>query len=151
MRHPDQVRTCRQLVHAAWGYDVSEAEAATIVRSHIFRLRKKIELDPGNRSTSRPCAAAAISWRRRSSVGCGRAGRWARWARLSLTPALSRWERGRSGALRSRAFSAKPGFFCSQRRNVPADRTATNMHALPAAGLLDWGHESFESGSHVPK
>ena len=47
MRHPDQVRTCRQLVQAAWGYDVSEAEAASIVRSHISRLRKKIELEPG--------------------------------------------------------------------------------------------------------
>ena len=48
MRHPDQVRTCRQLVHAAWGYDMSEAEAAGTVRSHLFRLRKKIELDSGN-------------------------------------------------------------------------------------------------------
>jgi len=45
MRHPDQVRTCRQLVHAAWGYDMSEAEAAGAVRSHIFRLRRKIEAD----------------------------------------------------------------------------------------------------------
>lgn len=48
MRHPDQVRTCRQLVHAAWGYDASEAEAAGMVRSHIFRLRKKIEVDPAS-------------------------------------------------------------------------------------------------------
>ena len=48
MRHPDQVRTCRQLVYAAWGYDVSEAEAAGTVRSHLFRLRRKIELDSGN-------------------------------------------------------------------------------------------------------
>ena len=48
MRHPDQVRTCRQLVYAAWGYDMSEAEAAGTVRSHLFRLRKKIELDSGN-------------------------------------------------------------------------------------------------------
>lgn len=48
MRHPDQVRTCRQLVYAAWGYDMSEAEAAGTVRSHLFRLRKKIELDSAN-------------------------------------------------------------------------------------------------------
>lgn len=48
MRHPDQVRTCRQLVYAAWGHDMSEAEAAGTVRSHLFRLRKKIELDSGN-------------------------------------------------------------------------------------------------------
>lgn len=48
MRHADQVRTCRQLVRAAWGYDMSEAEAASVVRSHIFRLRKKIEPDPAS-------------------------------------------------------------------------------------------------------
>ncbi len=48
MRHPDQVRTCRQLVWATWGYDASEAEAAGTVRSHIFRLRKKIEVDPAH-------------------------------------------------------------------------------------------------------
>lgn len=48
MRHPDQVRTCRQLVYAAWGYDMSEAEAAGTVRSHLFRLRKKIEIDSAN-------------------------------------------------------------------------------------------------------
>jgi len=47
MRHPNQVRTCRQLVQAVWGYDHSEAEAAGMVRSHIARLRKKTELDPG--------------------------------------------------------------------------------------------------------
>lgn len=48
MRHPDQVRSCRQLVRAAWGYEASEMEAAGIVRSHIFRLRKKLEVDPAN-------------------------------------------------------------------------------------------------------
>lgn len=48
MRHPDQVRTCRQLVKAAWGYDTSEVEAAGMVRSHVFRLRKKIEVDPAS-------------------------------------------------------------------------------------------------------
>lgn len=45
MRHPGQVRTCRQLVQAIWGYDVSEVEAAALVRSHIFRLRKKLDSD----------------------------------------------------------------------------------------------------------
>ena len=45
MRHPGQVRTCRQLVQAVWGYDVSEMEAAGLVRSHIFRLRKKLASD----------------------------------------------------------------------------------------------------------
>lgn len=48
MRHPEQVRTCRQLVYGAWGYDVSEVEAAGTVRSHLFRLRKKIEIDSQN-------------------------------------------------------------------------------------------------------
>lgn len=48
MRRPEQVRTCRQLVYSAWGYDVSEAEAAGAVRSHLFRLRKKIEIDSQN-------------------------------------------------------------------------------------------------------
>lgn len=48
MRHPDQVRTCRQMVKAVWGYDMSEAEAAGTVRSHLFRLRKKIEIDSQN-------------------------------------------------------------------------------------------------------
>jgi DNA-binding response OmpR family regulator len=45
MRYPDQVRTCRRLVYAAWGYDLSEAQAAGTVRTHIFRLRRKLEID----------------------------------------------------------------------------------------------------------
>ena len=47
MRHPNQVRTCRQLVQAVWGYDLGEVEAAGMVRSHIARLRKKTEIDAG--------------------------------------------------------------------------------------------------------
>lgn len=48
IRHADQVRSCRQLVRSAWGYDTTEIEAAGMVRSHIFRLRKKLEADPAN-------------------------------------------------------------------------------------------------------
>jgi DNA-binding response OmpR family regulator len=47
MRHPNQVRTCRQLVQAVWSYDLGEVEAAGMVRPHIARLRKKTEVDPG--------------------------------------------------------------------------------------------------------
>jgi len=48
MQHPDTVFSCRQLARAALGYDVSEREAQDIVRPHISRLRKKIELDPAH-------------------------------------------------------------------------------------------------------
>jgi two-component system KDP operon response regulator KdpE len=46
MRRPDQVISSRELAHAALGYDVTEHEARTIIRPHIFRLRRKLEADP---------------------------------------------------------------------------------------------------------
>jgi DNA-binding response OmpR family regulator len=38
--------SCRALAATALGYDVTEAAARDIVRPHISRLRKKLELDP---------------------------------------------------------------------------------------------------------
>ena len=46
LENPDQVYTCRQLVKAAWNYSMDELEAQSLVRPHIFRLRRKLELDP---------------------------------------------------------------------------------------------------------
>jgi DNA-binding response OmpR family regulator len=46
MQHSETVFSCRELAWTALGYDVSEREARYIVRPHISRLRKKIELDP---------------------------------------------------------------------------------------------------------
>ena len=50
MSQPEQVFSCRQLVQLAWHYDVEEWEAQSMVRPHIFRLRRKIEIDPDNPS-----------------------------------------------------------------------------------------------------
>jgi DNA-binding response OmpR family regulator len=46
MECPDQVLSCRQLVHTAWGYELDERESQSVVRPYIFRLRQKIEIDP---------------------------------------------------------------------------------------------------------
>lgn len=46
MSHPDQVVSCRELAHAAWGYSLSEQEAQSLVRPYIFRMRRKIESAP---------------------------------------------------------------------------------------------------------
>jgi len=52
MQHPDTVLSCRELARTALGYElddkVSRREAQSIVRPHIYRLRKKIEPDPGH-------------------------------------------------------------------------------------------------------
>lgn len=45
LRHPDTVFSCRHLAKMALGYDVSEREAAEIIRPHISRLRRKVEPD----------------------------------------------------------------------------------------------------------
>jgi DNA-binding response OmpR family regulator len=47
MEHPNRVLSCSELVYAAMGYDVDEREAQNQVRLYIFRLRHKIETDPG--------------------------------------------------------------------------------------------------------
>ena len=41
-----EVLACRALARSAWGYDLEEAAAVSAVRSCIYRLRGKIELDP---------------------------------------------------------------------------------------------------------
>jgi DNA-binding response OmpR family regulator len=46
MECSDQVLSCRQLVHTAWGYELDERESQSVVRPYIFRLRQKIEIDP---------------------------------------------------------------------------------------------------------
>ncbi len=43
MARPEQVLTCRELVRAAWGLDLPEDQAQSMVRPHIFRLRQKLE------------------------------------------------------------------------------------------------------------
>jgi DNA-binding response OmpR family regulator len=47
MEHPNRVLSCSELVYAAMGYDVDEREAQNQVRLYIFRLRHKVEADPG--------------------------------------------------------------------------------------------------------
>ncbi len=46
MAFPNQVLTSRDLVRAAWGYEIEEAEARSLVRPYIFRIRQKIESSP---------------------------------------------------------------------------------------------------------
>lgn len=46
MAKPGQVFTCRELVRAAWNYDMPEGEAQSLVRPHISRLRHKLEANP---------------------------------------------------------------------------------------------------------
>lgn len=48
LRNPDTVFSCRRLAKVALGYDVSEQEAAEIIRPHISRLRRKVEPDPAH-------------------------------------------------------------------------------------------------------
>lgn len=47
MQHPNVIFSYRELAQTALGYDVSEREAQSLIRPHISRLRKKIELDLG--------------------------------------------------------------------------------------------------------
>ncbi len=44
--NPDTVFSCRRLAKTALGYEVSEREAAEIIRPHISRLRRKVEPNP---------------------------------------------------------------------------------------------------------
>lgn len=43
MARPDEVISCEELVRQAWGEDLKENEAQSVVRPHIFRLRRKLE------------------------------------------------------------------------------------------------------------
>jgi DNA-binding response OmpR family regulator len=47
MMHPNQVLSCHELVVKALGYEVDEAEAESVIRPYIFRLRRKLE--PGQK------------------------------------------------------------------------------------------------------
>jgi DNA-binding response OmpR family regulator len=46
MRHQDRVVPCRELVAHVRGYDLDERDARIVLRSHIHRLRHKLERDP---------------------------------------------------------------------------------------------------------
>ncbi|MFB0535575.1 MAG: response regulator transcription factor [Anaerolineae bacterium] len=48
MGKADQVLSCQELVREVQNYDCNEREAREIIRVHVRRLRKKIELDPAN-------------------------------------------------------------------------------------------------------
>ncbi|MEW5986047.1 MAG: response regulator transcription factor [Chloroflexota bacterium] len=43
MAEPDQVFSCSQLAKVVWGYEMSEEEALGPIRSHVFRLRRKLD------------------------------------------------------------------------------------------------------------
>lgn len=42
MMYPDQILSCRELIHPGWNYEMNEREAQGVVRPHISRLRRKI-------------------------------------------------------------------------------------------------------------
>ncbi len=49
MQRPDTVVSCQELAREVLGYrELTEREAETLIRPLVFRLRKKIELDPDN-------------------------------------------------------------------------------------------------------
>ena len=48
MRHQERVVSCNELVEHLRGYELDERDARTYMRSHVRRLRQKIELDPVN-------------------------------------------------------------------------------------------------------
>ena len=48
IRNAERVVSCRDLVKAVHGYDITENAARPIMRVHIHRLRQKIEVDAAN-------------------------------------------------------------------------------------------------------
>lgn len=46
MTHPNQVLSCRELVHLMWGQNLTESEAESVVRPRICRLRRKFRVRP---------------------------------------------------------------------------------------------------------
>ena len=48
MRRQGQIVSCRQLVAHVRGYELDERDARLLLRSHIHRLRRKLEDDPSN-------------------------------------------------------------------------------------------------------
>jgi len=50
IHHQDRVISCRELVAGVRGYDMDERDARTFLRSHIHRLRRKLESAPSRPS-----------------------------------------------------------------------------------------------------
>jgi len=48
MRNRRRVVSCRELVLEVQGHDLDECDARVVLRSHIHRLRRKIEIDPSD-------------------------------------------------------------------------------------------------------
>ncbi len=48
MRNRRRVVSCRELVLEVQGHDLDEWDARVVLRSHIHRLRGKIEIDPSD-------------------------------------------------------------------------------------------------------
>lgn len=46
LRHCDRVVSCRELAAHLRGYDLDERDARVFLRSHVHRLRRKVERDP---------------------------------------------------------------------------------------------------------
>lgn len=48
MRHPGRVLSCREIVESIRDQDLDERDARLLLRSHVHRLRQKIEPDPAD-------------------------------------------------------------------------------------------------------
>lgn len=46
MSHPGEAMSCWTIVREAWGYDMHDVEAKSVVRPHISRLRRKLSDTP---------------------------------------------------------------------------------------------------------
>ena len=46
----DEVIGCQDLLRLVWGYDAGEIEARELVKVHIRQIRRRLRLDPEERS-----------------------------------------------------------------------------------------------------